>query len=51
MLESAPDPGLRRRQIEAQLQLLPRALVGFSSEEGFGRDEIWSKILEAAHAT
>jgi hypothetical protein len=22
--------------------------VGFSAEEGFGKDEVWSKILEAA---
>jgi len=40
----------RLRQIEAQLQFLPRTLVGFSSEEGFGRDEVWAKILEAVHA-
>jgi GTP-binding protein len=38
----------RLRQIEAQLQMLPRSLTGFSSEEGFGRDELWSKIIEAA---
>ena len=38
----------RLRQIEAQLQMLPRTIVGFSSEEGFGKDEVWSKILEAA---
>lgn len=37
----------RLRQIEAQLQLLPRTLTGFSSEEGIGRDEVWTRILEA----
>jgi len=40
----------RLRQIEKELQLLPRTLTGFSSEEGFGRDEIWKRILEAARA-
>ena len=39
----------RLRQIEAQLQMLPRTIVGFSSEEGFGKDELWGKMLEAAH--
>ncbi|HEY0840419.1 MAG TPA: ribosome biogenesis GTP-binding protein YihA/YsxC [Vulgatibacter sp.] len=40
----------RLRQIEAELQLVPRSLLGFSSEEGLGRDELWSAILSAAHA-
>lgn len=40
----------RLRQIESQLQLLTRTLIGFSAEEGLGRDEVWAKILEAAHA-
>lgn len=39
----------RLRQIESELQLLPRSLIGFSAEEGFGRDEVWGRILEAAH--
>jgi GTP-binding protein len=38
----------RLRQIEKELQLLPRTILGFSAEEGFGRDELWSRILEAA---
>lgn len=37
----------RLRQIEAQLQMVPRTLTGFSSEEGIGRDDVWSRILEA----
>lgn len=40
----------RLRQIEPILQLPPRALLGFSSEEGLGRDELWSAILAAAHS-
>lgn len=40
----------RLRQIEPMLQLPPWALLGFSSEEGLGRDELWSAILAAAHA-
>ena len=40
----------RLRQLEAQLQFVPRSLTGFSAEEGLGRDEVWGKILEAAHA-
>ncbi|WP_373048931.1 ribosome biogenesis GTP-binding protein YihA/YsxC [Vulgatibacter sp.] len=40
----------RLRQIEAQLQFLPRTLIGFSAEEGFGRDDVWAKILDAAHS-
>lgn len=39
----------RLRQIEAELQMLPRSMVGFSAEEGFGKDDVWSRILEAAH--
>lgn len=39
----------RLRQIEKELQLLPHALVGFSAEEGFGRDEVWGRILAAIH--
>lgn len=40
----------RLRQIEKELQMLPRSLTAFSSEENIGRDEVWAKILEAAHA-
>lgn len=39
----------RLRQIEAELQFLPRTLVGFSAEAGFGRDEVWGRILAAVH--
>ncbi|AKU89786.1 ribosome biogenesis GTP-binding protein YihA/YsxC [Vulgatibacter incomptus] len=40
----------RLRQIEVQLQMTARSLLGFSSEEGLGRDELLGRILEAAHA-
>ena len=39
----------RLRQIEAELQFLPRTLTGFSAEAGFGKDEVWGRILEAIH--
>lgn len=38
----------RLRQIEAQLQFLPYTLAGFSSEEAIGREDVWSRILDAA---
>lgn len=37
----------RLRQIEKELALPERSLVGFSSEEGFGRDELWRLLLDA----
>lgn len=40
----------RLRQIEPMLQLPPRALLGFSAEEGLGKDELWQEILAAARA-
>lgn len=37
----------RLRQIEAQLQMVPRTLTGFSSEEAIGKEDVWARILEA----
>ncbi len=39
----------RLRQIEVQLQLPPRSLLGFSSEEGIGREALWAEILTIAY--
>jgi GTP-binding protein len=37
----------RLRQLEKELGV-PR-VVGFSSEEGIGKDELWGRLLEAVH--
>jgi len=37
----------RLRQIEPMLQLPPRGLMGFSAEEGLGKDELWHELLRA----
>lgn len=37
----------RLRQLEPLLQLPPRTLLGFSAEEGLGKEELWKEILFA----
>lgn len=39
----------RLRQIETELQFLPRTLTGYSSEAGLGKDDVWGRILAAVH--
>lgn len=39
----------RLRQIEAQLGIPQRALLGFSAEEGLGKDEILRELVGAAY--
>jgi GTP-binding protein len=40
---------MQLRRIEQKLGQPPRSMVGFSSEIGLGREELWQKLLEAAY--
>ncbi len=46
---SKAQRAMQLRRIETKLGQPPRSLLGFSSTDGMGRDELWGKLLEVSY--
>lgn len=46
---SKAQRAMQLRKIETALGQPPRSILGFSSADGQGRDEMWARLLEAAY--